>query len=121
MVIMIKKMMMMVIIIMMIIIGVIYRDLTRSSKHPLGGNAYLTLDNTDEPYQGISNIMYHSHVWEKLADKNAYIIPLFDDFKVNVLWPNNQTSLILFICNFFFIHYSHKKLTGVCLFCSLFY
>jgi hypothetical protein len=31
-------------------LGVIYRDLTRSSKHPLGGNAYLTLDNTEEPY-----------------------------------------------------------------------
>jgi chromosome segregation ATPase len=28
-------------------LGVIYRDLTRSSKHPLGGNAYLTLDNTE--------------------------------------------------------------------------
>lgn len=33
-------------------LGTIYRDLTRSSKHPLGGNAYLTLDNTDEPYLG---------------------------------------------------------------------
>jgi structural maintenance of chromosome 1 len=33
-------------------LGVIYRDLTRSSKHPLGGNAYLTLDNTEEPYLG---------------------------------------------------------------------
>eukprot|EP01038_Epipyxis_sp_PR26KG_P004825 gene4825-6760_t len=31
-------------------LGLIYRDLTRSSKHPLGGNAYLTLDNTEEPY-----------------------------------------------------------------------
>ena len=30
----------------------IYKDLTRSSKHPLGGNAYLTLDNTEEPYLG---------------------------------------------------------------------
>ena len=33
-------------------LGVIYKDLTRSSKHPVGGNAYLTLDNTDEPYLG---------------------------------------------------------------------
>lgn len=33
-------------------LGLIYKDLTRSSKHPLGGNAYLTLDNTDEPYLG---------------------------------------------------------------------
>eukprot|EP01041_Mallomonas_annulata_P003724 gene3724-7400_t len=33
-------------------LGVIYKDLTRSSKHPLGGNAYLTLDNTEEPYLG---------------------------------------------------------------------
>ena len=31
---------------------VIYKDLTRSSKHPLGGNAYLTLDNTDAMYSG---------------------------------------------------------------------
>lgn len=30
----------------------IYHDLTMSSKHPLGGNAYLTLDNIDEPYLG---------------------------------------------------------------------
>ena len=31
---------------------VIYKDLTRSSKHPLGGNAYLSLDDSDEPYLG---------------------------------------------------------------------
>lgn len=31
---------------------VIYRDLTKSSKHPTGGTAYLTLDNTEEPYNG---------------------------------------------------------------------
>eukprot|EP00968_Pinguiococcus_pyrenoidosus_P005097 scaffold330_cov246-Pinguiococcus_pyrenoidosus.AAC.5 len=29
-----------------------YRDLTKSSKHPLGGNAYLMLENVDEPYLG---------------------------------------------------------------------
>ena len=29
---------------------VIYTDMTKSSKHPLGGNAYLSLDDTDEPY-----------------------------------------------------------------------
>ena len=28
----------------------IYRDLTKSNKYPYGGNAYLTLDNTEEPY-----------------------------------------------------------------------
>ncbi|CAE7545767.1 psm1 [Symbiodinium microadriaticum] len=33
-------------------LAVIYKDLTRSSKHPLGGNAYLSLDNTEEPYIG---------------------------------------------------------------------
>mmetsp|Transcript_3027 Transcript_3027/g.4618 ORF Transcript_3027/g.4618 Transcript_3027/m.4618 type:complete len:1350 (+) Transcript_3027:171-4220(+) len=33
-------------------LAVIYKDLTRSSKHPLGGNAYLTLDNTEEPFSG---------------------------------------------------------------------
>jgi hypothetical protein len=31
---------------------VIYKDLTKSSKHPLGGNAYLSLDDSDEPYLG---------------------------------------------------------------------
>lgn len=30
----------------------IYTDMTRSSKHPLGGNAYLSLDDTEEPYKG---------------------------------------------------------------------
>ena len=30
----------------------IYRDMTKSSKHPLGGNAYLSLDDTEEPYKG---------------------------------------------------------------------
>mmetsp|Transcript_19655 Transcript_19655/g.39302 ORF Transcript_19655/g.39302 Transcript_19655/m.39302 type:complete len:762 (-) Transcript_19655:67-2352(-) len=30
----------------------IYKDLTKSSKHPLGGNAYLSLDDSDEPYLG---------------------------------------------------------------------
>ncbi|KAJ1421694.1 RecF/RecN/SMC, partial [Ochromonadaceae sp. CCMP2298] len=33
-------------------LGTIYKDLTRSGKHPLGGNAYLTLDNTEEPFLG---------------------------------------------------------------------
>jgi structural maintenance of chromosome 1 len=33
-------------------LGVIYKDLTQSSKHPLGGNAFLTIDNTEEPYLG---------------------------------------------------------------------
>lgn len=31
---------------------VIYKDLTKSSKHPLGGQAYLSLDDSDEPYLG---------------------------------------------------------------------
>ena len=30
----------------------IYRDMTMSSKHPLGGNAYLSLDDSEEPYKG---------------------------------------------------------------------
>ena len=30
----------------------IYTDMTKSSKHPLGGNAYLSLDDTEEPYRG---------------------------------------------------------------------
>jgi len=31
---------------------IIYTDMTKSSKHPLGGNAYLSLDDADEPYRG---------------------------------------------------------------------
>jgi structural maintenance of chromosome 1 len=43
-------------------LAVVYRDLTRSSKHPLGGNAYLTLDNTDEPYLGgYVSLCTHNH------------------------------------------------------------
>jgi structural maintenance of chromosome 1 len=30
----------------------IYTDMTKSSKHPLGGSAYLSLDDTEEPYLG---------------------------------------------------------------------
>lgn len=30
----------------------IYTDMTKSSKHPLGGNAYLSLDDAEEPYRG---------------------------------------------------------------------
>ncbi|CAM9460632.1 unnamed protein product [Chrysoparadoxa australica] len=33
-------------------LGQIYKDITRSSKHPLGGNAYLSLDDREEPYLG---------------------------------------------------------------------
>lgn len=29
----------------------IYTDMTRSSKHPLGGNAFLSLDDTEEPFK----------------------------------------------------------------------
>lgn len=31
---------------------IIYKDMTKSSKHPLGGNAYLSVDDVDEPYNG---------------------------------------------------------------------
>eukprot|EP00559_Dactyliosolen_fragilissimus_P007056 CAMPEP_0184857402 /NCGR_PEP_ID=MMETSP0580-20130426/2557_1 /TAXON_ID=1118495 /ORGANISM="Dactyliosolen fragilissimus" /LENGTH=1342 /DNA_ID=CAMNT_0027352975 /DNA_START=182 /DNA_END=4211 /DNA_ORIENTATION=- len=30
----------------------IYKDMTKSSKHPLGGNAYLSLDDSEEPFTG---------------------------------------------------------------------
>ncbi|CAM9197715.1 unnamed protein product [Choristocarpus tenellus] len=33
-------------------LNTIYKDLTRSSKHPLGGNAYLSVDDQEEPYLG---------------------------------------------------------------------
>jgi structural maintenance of chromosome 1 len=29
----------------------IYTDMTKSSKHPLGGKAYLSLEDTEEPYR----------------------------------------------------------------------
>jgi RecF/RecN/SMC N terminal domain len=29
-----------------------YTDMTKSSKHPLGGKAYLSLDDTEEPFKG---------------------------------------------------------------------
>ena len=37
---------------------VIYKDLTRSSKHPVGGQAYLSLENNEEPY--LSGIKYNA-------------------------------------------------------------
>ena len=36
----------------------IYKELTMSSKHPNGGNAYLSLESTDEPY--LAGIKYHT-------------------------------------------------------------
>jgi structural maintenance of chromosome 1 len=33
-------------------LSIIYTDLTKSSKHPVGGKAFLTLEKTDEPYLG---------------------------------------------------------------------
>lgn len=30
----------------------VYKDLTKSKKHPLGGNAYLSLNNMEEPWLG---------------------------------------------------------------------
>jgi len=29
-----------------------YKDMTKSSKHPLGGKAYMSLEDTEEPYNG---------------------------------------------------------------------
>ena len=39
-------------------IDAIYKELTRSRTHPLGGTAYLTLENADEPY--LSGVKYHT-------------------------------------------------------------
>ena len=33
-------------------IDAVYKELTRSRTHPMGGTAYLALDNLDEPYLG---------------------------------------------------------------------
>ena len=33
-------------------IGVIYKELTQSQTHPIGGTAYLSLENDDEPFLG---------------------------------------------------------------------
>jgi structural maintenance of chromosome 1 len=34
------------------VLGVIYKDLTKSTKHPAGGNAYLTLEDSNTPFVG---------------------------------------------------------------------
>ncbi|KAI9771833.1 MAG: Structural maintenance of chromosomes protein 1 [Geoglossum simile] len=39
-------------------IGQVYKDLTRSSTFPLGGQAYLDIEDSDEPY--LSGIKYHA-------------------------------------------------------------
>lgn len=39
-------------------IGPIYRDLTRSTNYPLGGQAYLDIEDSDEPY--LDGIKYHA-------------------------------------------------------------
>ena len=39
-------------------IGPIYRELTRSTNYPLGGQAYLDIEDSDEPY--LDGIKYHA-------------------------------------------------------------
>ena len=39
-------------------IGSIYRELTRSANYPLGGQAYLDIEDSDEPY--LDGIKYHA-------------------------------------------------------------
>lgn len=39
-------------------IGTVYKDLTRSDTFPLGGNAYLDMEDSDEPF--LSGIKYHA-------------------------------------------------------------
>lgn len=39
-------------------IGPIYRDLTRTTNYPLGGQAYLDIEDSDEPY--LDGIKYHA-------------------------------------------------------------
>lgn len=39
-------------------IGPIYRELTRSANYPLGGQAYLDIEDSDEPY--LDGIKYHA-------------------------------------------------------------
>lgn len=40
------------------VIDATYKQLTKSAKHPLGGTAYLSLENTDEPY--LSGMKYNA-------------------------------------------------------------
>lgn len=40
------------------VIDTTYKNLTKSSKHPLGGTAYLNLENTEEPY--LSGMKYNA-------------------------------------------------------------
>ncbi|KAI8977063.1 RecF/RecN/SMC [Mycotypha africana] len=39
-------------------IDTVYKDLTKSTPHPMGGTAYLTAEDTDEPY--LQGIKYHA-------------------------------------------------------------
>ncbi|KAK5004921.1 mitotic cohesin complex subunit Psm1 [Elasticomyces elasticus] len=39
-------------------IGQVYKDLTRSASFPLGGQAYLDVEETEEPY--LSGVKYHA-------------------------------------------------------------
>ena len=36
----------------------VYKDLTKSANHPLGGTAYLSLEDNEEPY--LEGIRYHA-------------------------------------------------------------
>jgi structural maintenance of chromosome 1 len=36
----------------------VYKDLTKSAYHPLGGTAYLSLEDNEEPY--LEGIRYHA-------------------------------------------------------------
>lgn len=40
------------------VIDATYKQLTKSSKHPLGGTAYLSLENTEEPY--LNGVKYNA-------------------------------------------------------------
>ncbi|EKE40056.1 hypothetical protein ENUP19_0180G0032 [Entamoeba nuttalli] len=71
----------------------IYKELTRSTKHPLGGTAYLSLENTEEPY--LSGLKYSAmppfkrfHDLEQLSGGEKTIAALALLFAVQSYYPS---------------------------------
>lgn len=71
----------------------IYKELTRSAKHPLGGTAYLSLENTEEPY--LSGLRYSAmppfkrfHDLEQLSGGEKTIAALALLFAIQSYYPS---------------------------------
>ncbi|ELP90891.1 structural maintenance of chromosomes protein, putative [Entamoeba invadens IP1] len=71
----------------------IYKELTKSSKHPLGGTAFLSLENTEEPY--LSGLKYNAmppfkrfHDLEQLSGGEKTIAALALLFAIQSFYPS---------------------------------